>query len=403
MGGAVDKIIRIDPASGAVLSWAIPGGGLHGSHDSSQTNDGIEIDGEGNVWFTETDGDQIGRLDGGGDGIIGTADDVICEYSKTDPGGASLPNEPQQITTGGTGSLLQASWTERSGNAVGILTEDDATPTCTIVPAVSELVVIDDETVVPYDFEEEDGALGCPCGTCHSPDTNTIIPTTHDIPGIDPSGIRRFSIANATPTIPVINSLTGMTRLIGTGTLAGSAWENHFTFVLEAPDAIVAPFEPPDDLCPEVPGTRTLGFYKNHPWVVGGALDVEEGDPLIAETIAIIEDRSDHRSRLRSQLTVTKLNVAVFGIGGCTLGSLGIVPPGSTLPPNGDKTVDEVIAEAEALLADPDVTKDELSAMQDLLDAINNSHDDTPLPPPFDDLAKHKVDKGEKPAKKKKK
>ena len=73
---------------------------------------------------------------------------------------------------------------------------------------------------------------------------------------------------------------------------------------------------------------------------------------------------------------VTKLNVAVFGIGGCTLDDLGL---------EGNETVNEVIAQAEDLLADPDATKDELSDKQDLLDEINNSNTDVPLPEEFAD------------------
>jgi len=126
--------------------------------------------------------------------------------------------------------------------------------------------------------------------------------------------------------------------------------------------------------CPEEPGSRTLGFYKNHPCVVEQVLPITiatENVTTVERAIEIIKDRGTHRSRLLSQLLVAMLNAAVFGIGDCTLEYIGL---------EGDQTVDEVIAEAEALLADPDATKDELSAMQDLLDRINNSNTDAPLP-----------------------
>jgi hypothetical protein len=117
-------------------------------------------------------------------------------------------------------------------------------------------------------------------------------------------------------------------------------------------------------------GTRTLGFYVNHPCVIQQVLPVD-GIDNVDDVIAIIKDRKTHASRLASQLMVTKLNVAVFGIGGCTLNELGLV---------GTETVNEIIAQAEALLANPEATKDDLSDMQDLLDEINNSNDEAPLP-----------------------
>jgi len=125
--------------------------------------------------------------------------------------------------------------------------------------------------------------------------------------------------------------------------------------------------------CPEEPGSRTLGFYKNHPCVVDEVLPITiAGEEVTtADWVEIIKDRDTHSSRLRSQLLVTMLNAAVFGIGDCTLEYLGL---------EGNQTVDDIIAQAEALLADPNATKGELSAMQDLLDRINNSNDDAPLP-----------------------
>ena len=86
-------------------------------------------------------------------------------------------------------------------------------------------------------------------------------------------------------------------------------------------------------------GTRTLGFYVNHPCVIQQVLPVD-GIESVDDVIAIIKDRDTHASRLASQLMVTRLNVAVFGIGDRTLDELGL---GSM------ETVNEVIAQAEAL------------------------------------------------------
>ncbi len=127
-------------------------------------------------------------------------------------------------------------------------------------------------------------------------------------------------------------------------------------------------------LCPEEPGTRTMGFYKNHSCVVDMVLPIIIADEEIndvEDAIAIIKDRGDHWSRLLSQLMVTKLNVAVFRIGCCSMEQLVF---------EGEETVNKVITAAEELLAEPGATKDELSAMQELLDIINNSNTDVALP-----------------------
>jgi len=84
-----------------------------------------------------------------------------------------------------------------------------------------------------------------------------------------------------------------------------------------------------------------MGFYKNHPWVVEEALPITIADEEVVywgRALEIINNRDTHRSRLLSQLMVTKLNMAVFGIGGCSLDHLGL---------EGEQTVDEVIADAE--------------------------------------------------------
>ena len=70
-----------------------------------------------------------------------------------------------------------------------------------------------------------------------------------------------------------------------------------------------------------------------------------------------------------------KFNVAIFSIGGCQWEDTGL-------------TINEITASGDALLQNPEAAKDELSAMADLLDEINNAGTDVPLPPPYDELAK---------------
>lgn len=201
------------------------------------------------------------------------------------------------------------------------------------------------------------------------------VDTTHwqSVESYDASGLQS---GNNTLVIKAANEYMGPDDGQANGTEysnpAGLIYELLYEFDVTASEINFCNRE--SNTCPEEPGSRTLGFYKNHPCVVEQVLPITIAGEKVTtaeRAIEIINDRDTHWSRLRSQLLVTMLNAAVFGIGDCTLEYLGL---------EGDQTVDEVIAQAKALLADPDATKDELSAMQDLLDRINNSNDDAPLP-----------------------
>lgn len=140
---------------------------------------------------------------------------------------------------------------------------------------------------------------------------------------------------------------------------------------------VVRPQEPPPP-CPEEPGTRTLGFYKNHPCVVKQVVSpdnpIKIGGIVIEnarQAMKVLKKRSSHESRLISQLLTTILNCRVFGIGNCSLVELG---------PTGTQTVRDVIFQAKYVLSQKIDDKDELSAVQDLLDKINNSNTEAPLP-----------------------
>ena len=148
-----DIVLRLDPGPDGVLGtaddvgtfWRVPNrDGIRSFRDvppavpvlqEEYPNAIITTDTDGNVWFTESNSNEIGRLSAGPDGVLGTADDVICEYTK--PG---LSN-PQQIASTGSGSLLQVYFTEGEGNSVSVLTQAEAdlagepTRVCTTVPA----------------------------------------------------------------------------------------------------------------------------------------------------------------------------------------------------------------------------------------------------------------------------
>lgn len=193
----LNQIVRLDPATNAVTRWVVPtAGGLAGF---GETPDGITVDADANVWFAESGASKIGRLDAGPDGILGTADDVICELAK--PG---LVN-PQLVESTGSDAPavfaaknLQLFFTEFSGNAFGIVTQKEAIGgassvfTCTTVPPTTSTVTPATDTVTAFDFTR-------------TPTIVTIPPTTFTIPGVngmtDAFGMTFDSMGNRIPGI----------------------------------------------------------------------------------------------------------------------------------------------------------------------------------------------------------
>ena len=111
---------------------------------------------------------------------------------------------------------------------------------------------------------------------------------------------------------------------------------------------------------------RTIGFWKNHEEKFEGFLPIVLGGVYV-ETVEAALDIFNNNSvaggdatpALKAQLLALKFNVLAFGIGDYFVGSAG-------------KTVSEIIAEADTLLQNPDATFEELLAMKDLIDYINN-------------------------------
>jgi virginiamycin B lyase len=90
----MDRIDRMDPAgTGAIAPFAAPAGSEPA---------GITIGPDGNLWFTEYEGHQIGRM---------TLDGTVTEFPVPTAG-----NVPYGIVTGPDGNLW---FTESRGNKIG--------------------------------------------------------------------------------------------------------------------------------------------------------------------------------------------------------------------------------------------------------------------------------------------
>lgn len=212
-----DSILRLDPASGVMTRWPIPGGGLQPFISFGSPNS-ITKDVEGNIWATETAADQVLRL------VIST--NTFEEFAK--PG---VLVSPQAIASSGAGATLQAFNTEAAlGDAVDVLTRTAATPVSTVVPPTMVALTPTAMTMVtPVDFTPT--IL-----------TTTITPSMFVSTGVDGFGIDHF------PANPPLDELTGMTRVAFPGTVFGSAEHSHDVFKVVSP-VIIAP--PPGAL--EVP------------------------------------------------------------------------------------------------------------------------------------------------------
>lgn len=118
--------------------------------------------------------------------------------------------------------------------------------------------------------------------------------------------------------------------------------------------------------------TRSMGYWKNHSEVYyPSLLPVKLGDDEI-KTIADVENifadyNLSMRNKLRGQLLAMKFNIEAFEIS-------EYIPVGET------KTLDEIVAEADDLLKDPNASDNDLEKMKDILDTLNNLHTITICP-----------------------
>lgn len=112
---------------------------------------------------------------------------------------------------------------------------------------------------------------------------------------------------------------------------------------------------------------RSMGYWKNHenvyitylPQYLGGYPEDEIIDSVEKADEIFNANNSIMRNKLKKQLLAMKFNIAHFGIGGYLVESEG-------------KTLNEIVAEADNLLRNASSTNEELEAMKDLLDGLNN-------------------------------
>ena len=163
---------RVPAANGIAPSFReVPHVGADAGVPGDNPNGMLAADAAGDLWFLETNSNEIGRLSGGADGVIGTADDQICEF--TAPGLVA----PQQIAVTGAGASLQVYFTEGDGNSVSVLTkvEADAAPAparvCTGVAPTPWLDASVFEAATTF-FDEK-----------ITPLNTVIVPTVHEVAG----------------------------------------------------------------------------------------------------------------------------------------------------------------------------------------------------------------------------
>ena len=163
---------RVPDVNGITPSFRrVPHVGANAGFPGDNPNGMLTADADGNFWFLETNSNEIGRLSGGADGIVGTADDQICEFTSPDL------LAPQQIAVTGAGASLQVYFTEGDGNSVSVLTQveaDAAAPparVCTAVAAEPFVGASVFEAATTF-FDEKIIPLN-----------TVIIPTTYEVAG----------------------------------------------------------------------------------------------------------------------------------------------------------------------------------------------------------------------------
>lgn len=237
VAGGVDAIVRIDPSAAVnnVTSWPVTGGGLQ-DFLSFATPNGVAFDSAGNLWFAESDSNEIGRLN--------PSTGEMCEFTKT-----GLLN-PQLVASSGSGGSLQTFFTEGNGNSVSIVTQAEAVPITSPCPVVTPITTTVTPGMSTAFFSD----------SIRTPLTATILPTTVEVPGVDgtPSGgtttadgipipgILRFPMptpAGGNPAAP--NFPSGMTGVSVPNTVFGSYLDPAFSqnsavFRVES-GAIIAP------------------------------------------------------------------------------------------------------------------------------------------------------------------
>jgi hypothetical protein len=167
-GGGNDAIVRLDPTTNQTVAWPVTVGiGAFQPLPFSalvdvEAPDGIDTDGEGNVWFAESQSRTVGRLE--------PATNKMTKFTKDEV------LNPQQIAAKGQGSSLQVFFTEGGGNSVSIVKPEQigsvVTPIKRTILPIATTVIVEDEVLEPLQA--------------------TIVPFQRSVPAVDPE-ITRFS------------------------------------------------------------------------------------------------------------------------------------------------------------------------------------------------------------------
>jgi streptogramin lyase len=201
--GHPDQILRLNPTTGALTRWSVPGAGnfAPGVGPTLGTPNFITLDAEANVWFTETGSDEVGRLN--------PVLNVFTEYTK--PG----VTNPAGMATTGVGPTTQVFFNEAiTGAGAGrtsVLTPLFGSPLITPVTPIPDTPPTRTFPVVTH-------------SATRVPVTATITPTDTPSTSTNGSGIDRFPIPATS------NDPTGMSRVAFPETVFGSMSRSHEVF-----------------------------------------------------------------------------------------------------------------------------------------------------------------------------
>jgi len=198
---------------------------------------GIFLEDDNAIWYADTLGNKVARLSAGPDTILGTADDVITEFSKA-------MNSPQFIVVS---SANQAFITERFGNTVDILdVSAGGGVDTTVKPTTSKITL----TVTTPGTQDVDRKREC----------RVQPPTTTTVTGVDPPNIVKF------PYPTILSQPIGITDVVQTDLGAGvtkfgifgDAFARHKIFLFESEIIIPTATKIEKNL---LEGPKEIGIY----------------------------------------------------------------------------------------------------------------------------------------------
>ncbi|HJU44114.1 MAG TPA: hypothetical protein VJ691_14910 [Vicinamibacterales bacterium] len=257
---------RVPSVNGIAPSFrTVPSVGAAAGLPGDNPNGILITDPADNLWFLETNSNEIGWLSGGADGVIGTADDQICEF--TSPGLIA----PQQVAVTGAGSSLQVYFTEGDGNSVSVLTGIEAAAAaapvrvCTGVPAepfagavfeagtswFDEKITPLQTVIIPTTFQVA-GTGGPATGVAQTADGKLLPPILRFSPMPNP-----LASSDGTPIGDAGNGFpAGLTGIIAGNRLAGTLMKGNKHFEITS-GAVLATANP--EPTPVLQGRMTGG------------------------------------------------------------------------------------------------------------------------------------------------